>query len=107
MPSTADEETSGVHGVQWMIANHVDEIDAEYVLDEGGMGSRDALAAGKLAFGVSVGEKQMLWLRLRARGTAAARTQPDSDTTDMILLGAIPNARAPNHPQPAHPLGAQ
>jgi len=38
--------------------NHFDEIDAEYVLDEGGMGSRDALAAGKLAFGVSVGENK-------------------------------------------------
>jgi hypothetical protein len=49
MLSTADEETSGV--IQWMIANHFAEIDAEYVLDEVG-GIAHALAAGKLAFGI-------------------------------------------------------
>src|SRR5262245_2364455 len=55
MLATADEETGGARGMQWMIANHYADIDAEYVLDEGGMGSRDALAANKLVFGISVG----------------------------------------------------
>jgi acetylornithine deacetylase/succinyl-diaminopimelate desuccinylase-like protein len=107
MLSTADEETSGVHGIQWMIANHVDEIDAEYVLDEGGMGSRDALAAGKLAFGVSVGEKQMLWLRLRAHGTAGHGSQPIHDNANLILLEAIRKAMAPSNRDREHPVVAE
>ena len=47
MLCTADEEAGGVYGIQWMIKNHFSEIDAEYVLDEGGLGSREALAKGK------------------------------------------------------------
>src|SRR6266571_3165385 len=38
MLSTADEETDGVRGVQWMIDHHFGEFEPEYVLDEGGFG---------------------------------------------------------------------
>ena len=94
MICTADEESGGERGIQWMIANHYDEIDSEYVLDEGGMGSRDALAAGKLVFGVSVGDKIVTWLRLRAKGTAGHGSQPIPDNANMILLEAIRKAMA-------------
>jgi len=49
-------------------------------------------AAGKLVFGISVGEKQMLWLRLRAKGTAAHGSQPIPDNANLILLSAIQKA---------------
>jgi acetylornithine deacetylase/succinyl-diaminopimelate desuccinylase-like protein len=94
MLSTADEETDGVHGIKWMIANHLADIDCEYVLDEGGIGSRDMLAPDKLVFGVSVGEKQVLWLRLQAHGTAGHGSQPIPDNANMILLNAIQHALA-------------
>lgn len=89
MLSTADEESGGVLGIQWMLKNHFDEIDPAYVLDEGGAGSRDLFAPGKLIFGVAVGEKQMLWLRLRAKGTAGHGSQPIADNANLILLDAI------------------
>lgn len=92
MISTADEETGGVRGVQWMLKNHWEEIDPAYVLDEGGLGSRDLFAAGKLIFGVAVGEKQLLWLRLTAKGTAGHGSQPIADNANMILLAAIQKA---------------
>ena len=60
MLSTADEETNGTYGIRWMIDNHFSDIDAEYVLDEGGFGTRDILSPGKLVFGIAVGEKQTL-----------------------------------------------
>ncbi len=94
MISTADEETGGERGIQWMIANHYDDIDSEYVLDEGGMGSRDALASNKLVFGVSVGDKVLMWLRLRAKGTAGHGSQPVPDNANLILLDAIRKAMA-------------
>ena len=94
MISTADEETGGERGIQWMIANHYDDIDSEYVLDEGGMGSRDALAPNKLVFGVSVGDKVLMWLRLRAKGTAGHGSQPVPDNANLILLDAIRRAMA-------------
>jgi acetylornithine deacetylase/succinyl-diaminopimelate desuccinylase-like protein len=92
MLSTCDEEAGGPRGIQWMLKNHWDEIDPAYVLDEGGAGSRDLFAAGKLIFGVAVGEKQMFWLRLRAQGTAGHGSQPIADNANMILLEAIRKA---------------
>ena len=92
MLSTADEENGGQRGMKWMIANHYTEIDSEYVLDEGGMGSRDALAAGKLVFGISVGDKRVTWLRLRAKGTAGHGSQPIPDNANLILMQAIRKA---------------
>jgi acetylornithine deacetylase/succinyl-diaminopimelate desuccinylase-like protein len=92
--STADEETDGTHGIKWMIAHHLSDIDSEYVLDEGGLGSREVRAPNKLVFGVSVGEKQALWLRLVAKGTAGHGSQPIPDNANLILLGAIQRAMA-------------
>ena len=94
MICTADEESGGERGIRWMIANHYEEIDSEYVLDEGGMGTRDALAPGKLVFGVSTGDKIVTWLRLRAKGTAGHGSQPIADNANLILLEAIGKAMA-------------
>ncbi|HEX4750219.1 MAG TPA: M20/M25/M40 family metallo-hydrolase [Bryobacteraceae bacterium] len=92
--STCDEETGGVLGAQWMIEHHWDEMNPEYVMDEGGVGSRDVYAPGKLVFGVAVGDKQVLWLRLRATGIAGHGSQPNPDNANDILLRAIEQARA-------------
>ena len=92
--ATADEETGGERGIQWMIANHWAKFAPEYVLDEGGLGSRDLIAPGKLVFGVAVGEKQMLWLKLSATGTAGHGSQPIPDNANEILLRAVARAQA-------------
>ncbi len=92
MLSTSDEEMTGERGIKWMLQNHFSELDPEYVLDEGAMGTRDLLAPGKLVFGVSVGEKQLLWLRLHAKGTAGHGSQPIADNANLILLAAIQKA---------------
>lgn len=93
MLCTPDEETSGELGIQWMIRNHFDEINAEWALDEGGMGTRDIFSKDrKLIFGIAVGEKQALWLRLRAKGTAGHGSQPIPDNANMILIQAIQKA---------------
>jgi acetylornithine deacetylase/succinyl-diaminopimelate desuccinylase-like protein len=95
MISTADEESSGVLGIQWMLKNHWGEFDPAYVLDEGGVGSSDLFTPGKLVFGVAVGEKQMSWLRLTAKGTAGHGSQPIVDNANSILLAAIQKAMEP------------
>ena len=98
---TADEETSGVYGIQYMIEKHFSEFAPEYVLDEGGFGTRDILSPGKLVFGIMVGEKNVVWLRLRATGTAAHGSQPIPDNANMILLRAIEKAlNVPPSPRP-------
>ena len=107
MICTTDEETGGERGIQWMIANHYADIDAEYVLDEGGMGSRDALAPNKLVYGISVGDKVLVWLRLHAKGTAGHGSQPIPDNANMILLDAIRKAMALPESAKPNPVVAQ
>jgi acetylornithine deacetylase/succinyl-diaminopimelate desuccinylase-like protein len=106
MLCTADEETNGTHGIRWMIENHFSDIDAEYVLDEGGFGTRSILAERKLVFGIAVGEKQTLWLRVRASGRAAHGSQPIPDNANVTLLNALQKAMALAAAKP-HPVVAE
>lgn len=88
--ASADEESGGEAGARWMIANHWADLDPEFVLDEGGFGARDVLAAdGRLVFAVSVAEKRPLWLRLVATGTAAHGSQPVPDNAVERLDAAL------------------
>jgi acetylornithine deacetylase/succinyl-diaminopimelate desuccinylase-like protein len=84
-----DEEVGGALGARWMIANHYAELDPEYVIDEGGFGSRDLFAAGKLVYGVSVAEKKIVWLKLRADGVAGHGSQPTDQNPNDRLVRAL------------------
>jgi acetylornithine deacetylase/succinyl-diaminopimelate desuccinylase-like protein len=96
-----DEEVGGALGARWMIANHYAELDPEYVIDEGGFGSSDLFAANKMVYGISVAEKKIVWLKLRAEGVAGHGSQPtDTNPNDRLvkalarLLGGADSAKA-------------
>lgn len=83
-----DEEAGGRQGTRFMIEEHYAELDPEYVLDEGGCGSRDLFADHKLVFGIGVAEKKLLWLKLRAEGVAGHGSQPhDQNPNDRLVRG--------------------
>ena len=84
-----DEEIGGAMGAEWMRKNHYDDLDPEYVIDEGGFGSRDMFTAGKLVFGISVAEKKLMWLRLRADGVAGHGSQPHEQNPNDHLMRAL------------------
>jgi len=84
-----DEEVGGKLGAEWMQTNHYAEIDPEFILDEGGFGSRDLFAPGKLVFGISVAEKKILWLKITAEGIAGHGSQPHDQNPNDRLLRAL------------------
>jgi len=84
-----DEEVGGEKGARWMIANHYVDLDPEYVLDEGGFGSRDLFAANKLVYGIAVAEKKIVWLKVRAEGVAGHGSQPNDQNPNDRLLRAL------------------
>lgn len=94
-----DEEIGGDLGAAWMREHHYADLDPEYVLDEGGFGSRDLFAPGKLVFGISVAEKKIIWLKLTAEGTAGHGSQPHDDNPNDRLIRAL--ARLLAEPMPA------
>jgi len=97
-----DEEVGGAMGAEWMRKNHYAELDPEYVIDEGGFGSRDMFTAGKLVFGISVAEKKIMWLKLRAEGVAGHGSQPHGQNPNEHLMRAL--ARLFAEPMAAAPF---
>ncbi len=100
--ASPDEEVGGTLGAQWMREQHYAEIDPEYILDEGGFGSRDLFAPGKLVFGISVAEKKIMWLKLRAEGVAGHGSQPHDKNPNDRLVRAL--AHLLSEPMPTSPF---
>jgi acetylornithine deacetylase/succinyl-diaminopimelate desuccinylase-like protein len=90
-----DEEVGGALGARWMIANHYAELDPEYVIDEGGFGSSDLFAPDKLVYGISVAEKKIVWLKLRAEGIAGHGSQPTDTNPNDYLVRALTRLLTP------------
>ena len=84
-----DEEIGGESGARWMLTNHYRELDPEFILDEGGFGSPDLFATGKLAYGIAVAEKKIIWLRVRATGEAGHGSQPNDRNPNDRLVRAL------------------
>jgi acetylornithine deacetylase/succinyl-diaminopimelate desuccinylase-like protein len=84
-----DEEVGGADGARWMIANHYGELDPDFVFDEGGFGSGDLFAPNKLVYGVSVAEKKMIWLKVRAEGVAGHGSQPNAENPNDRITRAL------------------
>jgi len=83
-----DEELGGGQGARWMIAHHLPELDPEFMIDEGGVGSRDLFAPGRLVYGISVAEKKIVWAKIRAEGVAGHGSQPhDQNPNDRLVKG--------------------
>jgi acetylornithine deacetylase/succinyl-diaminopimelate desuccinylase-like protein len=84
-----DEEIGGTMGTRYLLDHHYDELDPEYVLDEGGIGSREIFVNGKLVFGISVAEKRAFWLRVTAHGIAGHGSQPHDHNPNDKLMRAL------------------
>lgn len=90
-----DEEAGGQAGAEWIVKNHPELVDADYVLNEGGIGSRHE---GDPVFNIGIGEKGPLWLRLTARGGSGHGSIPLADNACFRLARAC--ARLADHRPP-------
>lgn len=85
--ANAGEEGMPYVGVEYMIAEHFDEIDAEFALNEGGgMALTDGTIARVL---VSTTEKVSTRMRLIARGTAGHGSRPTPDNAIVRVARAV------------------
>ncbi|HNP31176.1 MAG TPA: M20/M25/M40 family metallo-hydrolase [Nitrospirales bacterium] len=99
-----DEEIGGTMGTRYMIDHHYEKLDPEYVLDEGGFGSREIFVNGKLVFGISVAEKRALWLRVTARGVAGHGSQPHDQNPNDKLMRALNRLFSTSFPTVPNPV---
>jgi acetylornithine deacetylase/succinyl-diaminopimelate desuccinylase-like protein len=86
---TPDEEVGGEHGANWFVKNHGDLIkDSEFLINEGFHIDTDS--SGKpLYWGVDIAEKNVLWLKLTAKGEAGHASMPMPDSSTNRLTRAL------------------
>ena len=101
-----DEETGSEFGTQWMIEHHWDEIEAEFVWDEGGFGLKDFFGPDPV-FSVAVAEKKDLWIKLIAHGEPGHSGMPHDDNAIDILNDALLKVRSINEKYEVHPITAK
>lgn len=85
--ATPDEEVGGELGARWLVENHWAELGAAVVLNEGGAGRSRMF--GRPAYFVSVAEKRVLWLALKARGEGGHGSQPTGSGAVRVLVRAL------------------
>jgi acetylornithine deacetylase/succinyl-diaminopimelate desuccinylase-like protein len=84
---TADEEGGTANGVDWLLKQHRDLIDAEYALNEGGGGQS---RGGKyLANRVQASEKVYLSFRLEVTNAGGHSSLPTKDNAIYRLAGGL------------------
>ena len=85
---TADEEGGGpFNGVEWLLKNHRDWIDAEYSLNEGGWG--EMVNGRKVSNDIQVSEKYVLNLRVEVRNKGGHSSMPVPDNAIYHLSDAL------------------
>jgi acetylornithine deacetylase/succinyl-diaminopimelate desuccinylase-like protein len=84
---TADEESGPANGVDWLIKNHKDKVDAALVINEGGAGT---LRDGKPLFNsVQASEKITTNFTLRAINRGGHSSVPREDNAITALADAL------------------
>ena len=84
---TADEEGGAANGVEWLIANHKNLIDAEYAINEGGGGTLED--AKPLFHSVQAAEKVPVNFTLTAINTGGHASVPRPDNAIYELVDAL------------------
>jgi acetylornithine deacetylase/succinyl-diaminopimelate desuccinylase-like protein len=85
---TADEEGGGPYnGVEWLIKNHRDLIDAELALNEGGWG--ESTGGKKISNDLQVSEKYVVNFRFEVRNKGGHSSMPVADNAIYHLAVAL------------------
>lgn len=85
---TADEEGGGRYsGIQWLLKNHRDLIDAELALNEGGYG--EISHGRKIANELQAAEKYMVTFHLEVHNKGGHSSLPVPDNAIYHLAGAL------------------
>jgi acetylornithine deacetylase/succinyl-diaminopimelate desuccinylase-like protein len=87
LAATADEEKGGEAGAGWLVQNHPDKVDADYVLNEGG--GMAMQVNGKNMFTINTAEKGILWFRVKATGTPGHGSVPGAADNAILRMNKV------------------
>jgi acetylornithine deacetylase/succinyl-diaminopimelate desuccinylase-like protein len=86
---TCGEETGGAfNGAEWLVNQHKDWIDAEFAINEGSVGMRDANGKN-ISLGMQAGEKVYQDFRIEATNPGGHSSRPRPDNAITALAAAL------------------
>ncbi len=100
----ADEEAGSEFGMRWIIRNHPETVEAEYVINEGGGGTTELFGVQRPVYNVAVVEKGPLWLRLVAEGRPGHGSMPHDDNALDRLVRALYRVQTWERPMTVSPV---
>jgi acetylornithine deacetylase/succinyl-diaminopimelate desuccinylase-like protein len=99
--AVADEETGCALGSRFLVEEHAEEVEAEYMLGE--VGGFSQYFGDAQVFPVQVATKGLLWMRASAVGTSGHGSIPSDDNPVVHLaraLARLGSVRLPQHLTP-------
>jgi acetylornithine deacetylase/succinyl-diaminopimelate desuccinylase-like protein len=87
LAATADEESGGEAGAGWLMRNHPEKVQADYVLNEGG-----GLAIpinGKNIYPIQTAEKGILWFKVKAKGSPGHGSVPGAADNAIMRMNKV------------------
>ncbi len=85
--TTSDEETGGKDGIQWLVANHRQLLDAEFAINEGGR--TRIIEGGQRYLAIQTAEKIPHQVNVTARGPAGHAAVPLGGNAIFALARAL------------------
>lgn len=85
----ADEEAGSEYGMRFIVREHPETLDAEYVINEGGGGVTEMFGVERPVYNISVSEKGPLWLKLIAEGRPGHGSVPHAENALDRLVRAL------------------
>jgi len=85
----ADEEAGSEYGMRFILREHPETMDAEYIINEGGGGTTELFGVERPVYSIAVAEKGPLWLRLVAEGMPGHGSVPHDDNALDRLVRAL------------------
>lgn len=87
LAATADEEKGGAAGAGWLVRNRPKEVQAEYVINEGG--GLAIPVSGKNVYTVQTAEKGIVWLKVRAKGEPGHGSVPGAADNAIMRMNKV------------------
>jgi len=100
---TADEEAGGGLGARWLCEQHPDKVRADFIVNEGGGESVEL--GGRRLYALSVGEKGIFRMKLRAHGRAGHASVPRIGDNALLKLARYISALSEQPRPEATPVG--
>jgi acetylornithine deacetylase/succinyl-diaminopimelate desuccinylase-like protein len=100
---TCDEEVGGDLGAMWLCTEQADAVRSDYVVNEGG--GELVEFAGRRCYTLSVGEKGIFRMKLRAKGEAGHASLPRIGDNALLKLSGYLAALSEQPPPEATDVG--